>query len=386
LILSKGECSVRRHLYDKLTLLSFIFNLGAIFFVLMSPAFASGSITFQPSADMIYAPENRALVSRNTPVAINTDIKNGTIYYTIDGSVPTATGTKYTGPITLTSDTTIKAVAFSDGMGTSPISTISYIVYSSVYDISPITSDPSLSMDFVERDASLETRPGRKEWYKRKLFPVQNSSWGPKAKQYPGIKSPKSTDPAWLRRRIIAVAARYINTQFQHHNLIQWDPPQTWPMNPVLPVRLAHQSKGTDSSNFTAWVYNFGLGIEFTGYIDKQARMSSVKMPDGTRSKVQAVTGKLFKPDFNKLVSRLKMGDLVYISSGKDEDTADHVIIWIGKDPKTGEWLVIDSYDQVFNSTDKAGSYIPSGVQIRAFRKSSWYYEGFITALRIIPD
>jgi cell wall-associated NlpC family hydrolase len=377
---------VRRHLYDKFALPSYILILGALFFILAGDALALAGIIFQPKADTIYAPANKAVVSRNTTVAVNTDIKNAMIFYTTDGSAPTASSTRYTGPIRITRDTTIRAMAFRDGIGMNPISTMNYIVYSSAYDISPVISDASLSMDFVQRDDSLETSPARKDWYRKKLFPVQNSSWGPKAKQYPEVANYRLRDPEWLRKRIIAVAARYINTQFQHHNLIAWAPPQSWPMNPVLPVRLGHQSQGTDSSNFTSWVYNFGLGIEFTGYIEKQSRMTSVKMPDGSSSKVKAVTGRLFRPDFKKLISRLKMGDLIYISSGKGRQTADHVVIWIGNDQKTGEWLVIDSLDQVFNSKDSTGSYIPSGVQIRAFRENSWYYEGFVTALRIIKD
>jgi cell wall-associated NlpC family hydrolase len=377
---------MRRHLNKNRYVLNLIFILMAANLIFNGIAWSSGGVIFSPSSDSVYATGNKAVVSINTPVAINSNIKNAIIYYTTDGTIPTTASIRYTGPITITRDTTIKATALRDGIEIGPFSTINYIVYSSPYDISSITSEASLSMDFIERDALLETEPISRDWYKKRLFSVQNRYWGPKAKQYPGIKNPKSADPAWSRRRIIAVAARYINTQYQHHCLIKWDPPQTWPLNPLLPVRLGHQSPGTDCSNFTSWVYNFGLGVEFTGYIDKQARMSSVRMPDGSSSKVEILTGKLFRPDFNKLASKLKMGDLVYISSGKGEENAGHVVIWIGKDPKTGEWLVIDSYDMVSNSIDSAGNYIPSGVQIRAFRKNSWYYKGFITALRIIQD
>jgi hypothetical protein len=376
---------MRRHLNENMHVLGFVFSLIAVNLIFSGVAWSSGGIIFSPPSDSVYTTGNKAVISRNTPIAISTDIKNATIYYTTDGSIPTTAAMKYTGPITITTDTTIKVSAYRDGTEIGPFSAINYIVYSSPYDISPITSEPSLSIDFIGRDALLETMPGSKDWYKRRLYSIQNRYWGPKANQFPGIKNPKSTDPAWLRRLIIAVAARYINTQYQHHYLIKWDPPQTWPMNPVLPVRLGHQSQGTDSSNFTSWVYNFGLGVEFTGFMVKQARMSSVRMADCYSVKVKTITGKLFKPDFNKLTGKLKMGDLIYISSGKEE-TADHVVIWIGKDPQTGEWLVIDSYDMVSNSIDSAGNYIPTGVQIRAFRKNSWYYKGFITALRIIQD
>jgi hypothetical protein len=378
---------VKRFFHETdMTVLKFIFILTAVNFIFSGIAWGTGAITFSPPPDEVYASGNKAVVSRNTTVAIKTDIRNATVYYTTDGSIPTAAGMKYTTPIIITSDTTIKAVAYKEGKGTSPLSTISYTVYSSPYDISSIISDPSLSADFIERDASLETKPARKDWYKKRAFSVRSRFWGPKAKQFPDIKNPQPADNEWLRRRIIAVAARYINAQYQYHYLISWDPPQSWSMNPLLPVRLGHQSQGTDSSNFASWVYNFGLGVELTGYIVKQAKTSSVRMPDGSSAKVKTIKGKLFKPEFSKLTGRLKMGDLIYISTDKDKNTADHVAIWIGKDPETGEWLVIDCYDTVSDMADSAGNYIPTGVQIRAFRENSWYYKGFITALRIIPD
>ncbi len=369
-----------------MTVLKFIFILTAVGFIFNGIAWGTGIITFSPPPDEVYASENKAVVSRNTTVAINADIRNASIYYTTDGTIPTAAAMKYTAPITITSDTTIMAMSFSNGKGVSPLSTISYIVYSSPYDISPIISEPSLTADFIERDSSLETKPARKDWYRKRAFSVRSRYWGPKAKQFADIKNPQPSDKEWLRRRIIAVAARYINAQYQYHYLISWDPPQSWLMNPLLRVRLGHQSQGTDSSNFSSWVYNFGLGIEFTGYIVKQAKMSSVRMPDGSSTRVRTIKGKLFKPDFSKLTSKLKMGDLIYISTDKDKDTAEHVAIWVGKDPKTGEWLVIDCYDTVSDMTDSAGNYIPTGVQIRAFRKDSCYYKGFVAALRIIPD
>ena len=50
------------------------------------------------------------------------------IYYTIDGSTPTANSTEYSGPFTLSSDATIKAIAVKDGMTNSGVATATFTV------------------------------------------------------------------------------------------------------------------------------------------------------------------------------------------------------------------------------------------------------------------
>ncbi len=52
----------------------------------------------------------------------------------------------------------------------------------------------------------------------------------------------------------------------------------------------------------------------------------------------------MFKPDFDNMTGKLEIGDLIYVSSGKEE-TTDHVVISTDRDSKTGKWFVIASYD-----------------------------------------
>ena len=54
--------------------------------------------------------------------------KNGTIYYTLNGSIPTTTSTKYTGPITIGSTTTLKFLASDLAGNKSPIYTQIYTI------------------------------------------------------------------------------------------------------------------------------------------------------------------------------------------------------------------------------------------------------------------
>jgi len=73
--------------------------------------------TFSPVAGLYTAPQD---------VTISTKTEGASIYYTIDGSEPTATSTLYLAPITVSAATTIKAIAIKEGMNNSDIATASY--------------------------------------------------------------------------------------------------------------------------------------------------------------------------------------------------------------------------------------------------------------------
>ncbi|MBR1387331.1 MAG: M6 family metalloprotease domain-containing protein [Alloprevotella sp.] len=60
-------------------------------------------------------------------VTISTTTAGATIYYTLDGTTPTTSSTKYTGPITVDDDTTIMAIAEKDGE-TSGVEVAEYII------------------------------------------------------------------------------------------------------------------------------------------------------------------------------------------------------------------------------------------------------------------
>ena len=61
-------------------------------------------------------------------VEISTATEDAVIYYTTDGSEPTAESTKYTGAIAVDQSMTIKAVAVKDGMKDSEIASASYLI------------------------------------------------------------------------------------------------------------------------------------------------------------------------------------------------------------------------------------------------------------------
>lgn len=88
-------------------------NIARAYNELLSPVFVNEG-TYSESADVIIA-------------AGDTDTEN--IYYTIDGTTPSAAnGTLYTAPFTITTETTVKAVAVKEGWTDSPIAIGHYMI------------------------------------------------------------------------------------------------------------------------------------------------------------------------------------------------------------------------------------------------------------------
>lgn len=174
----------------------------------------------------------------------------------------------------------------------------------------------SLTADFEYRDSLPETNTPESDWFKY-------SSWGPSASIYPEVTIPKGVDPVeWKIDRIIEVAKKYIGVPYNHSHI------------PTL---------GFDCSNYTSWVYNYGLGIKFSSGITRQSESAGRMLTEG---------------------EEFKKGDLLFISNSSGTAIV-HVVIYIDKDS------IIDS---TIDSID--------GVAIRGFK--GWYKDRFSFARRII--
>ena len=75
--------------------------------------------TFSPEAGVYTSAPN---------VTISTDTQGATIYYTTDGTDPTTSSSVYSSPITISSTTTIKAMAVKNGMENSAVATATYAI------------------------------------------------------------------------------------------------------------------------------------------------------------------------------------------------------------------------------------------------------------------
>lgn len=84
--------------------------------------YSTGSPVLPASEAPTFTPEAQAFQGQ---LAV-TLAGNGDIYYTIDGTQPTAESTKYSAPILLTATTTVKAIAIEEGKRPSPVVSATY--------------------------------------------------------------------------------------------------------------------------------------------------------------------------------------------------------------------------------------------------------------------
>ena len=180
--------------------------------------------------------------------------------------------------------------------------------------------------DFPERDHLPQSPVPPQKWYANPGL----GSWGPGSAVYPPVAVPAGYDAlAWKRARVAAVARRYIGLAYRHHHIPAYDPPGEGP--------------GLDCSNFTSWVYNYGLGLRFTSAIAAQA--------DGPKA-----PGRRLAPD-----EPWAVGDLLFITS-RDGSHVSHVAVWLG------DGQLIDSHK--------------TGVAVR--RYAGWYRDCLSHVRRVI--
>ena len=84
-------------------------------------------------------------VNSGTEVTISCATDGAKIYYTTDGSEPTASSTEYKAAISVTPPMTLKAIAVKDGMNDSAVASASYTIYTPKYS----------GGDFVLKDGTI---------------------------------------------------------------------------------------------------------------------------------------------------------------------------------------------------------------------------------------
>ncbi len=104
-------------------------NMGKdVFTYLGSHTMDGGSTPGETKAANVTASPAAGAVAVGTSVTLATDTADAKIYYTIDGTEPTAASTEYKAPIVINADTTIKAIAVKTGLDNSDLSTFAYTI------------------------------------------------------------------------------------------------------------------------------------------------------------------------------------------------------------------------------------------------------------------
>ncbi len=249
--------------------------------------------------------------------------------------------------------------------------------YESPYSVK--LTEPSESLCQCEsqsprNDWRLESQTPFEEWYSQAIK-KKYQAWGPEPRHFPAPDNLNTKSAEWKRQRLLAVAVRMIGLPYQHHHIPDWNPPADWPWKEV---KYGCNSKGLDCSNFTGWLYNFGLGIKLNTNIEKQADSQLIDAEVIT-------TNGVGKENYELLVKGLKTGDLLYIKK-RNEEKISHVIMWVGvygKAPNDVP-LIIDCTGE--GHKDSNSNDIPVGVHLRPFTPDSWYFNRFSHAHRIIKD
>ena len=106
---------------------------------LLSSSFVNGAVTIPGPlcAQPTFAPAAGSYSSAQS-VSISTTTSGATIRYTTDGSTPSETnGVVYTGPVTISSNTMLQALAYANGMTDSPVASAAYTILCALPTFSP---------------------------------------------------------------------------------------------------------------------------------------------------------------------------------------------------------------------------------------------------------
>ena len=84
------------------------------------------TIGLPPATAPTFSPPTATSFYTTLSVTLSDATSGATIYYTLDGSTPTTSSTLYTGPITISTSTTVEAIAIANGYSASDVATARY--------------------------------------------------------------------------------------------------------------------------------------------------------------------------------------------------------------------------------------------------------------------
>lgn len=253
--------------------------------------------------------------------------------------------------------------------------------YKSPYKVNFTFRDDELSGDLVKgprADPKQQSTVPFRDWY-GDAVKTRWRSWGPPSVHYAAPAGLATKGVEWARQRVIAAGLRLAGYSYQHHHIPDWEPPADWPRSAT---QKTPPEKGLDCSNFTTFAYNLALGIRPNSDVQDQAALTEVPGPGPNRTTpVQRIEVPARYEDYERT---LRTGDLLFVKNKAGE--VSHVVLWVGKigHSRDGTPLILDSTGT--GAKDSEGQEIPDGIQLRPFKRGSWYAGSASHVLRILPD
>ena len=112
---------------DDYEYIGFRSNSSALYLNVVTITWETSGSVAPTCATPTFSPTEGVFTSAQT-VTISTETDGATIYYTTDGTAPTASSTEYTGAINVSTTTTIKAIAVKEGNNNSTVATATYTI------------------------------------------------------------------------------------------------------------------------------------------------------------------------------------------------------------------------------------------------------------------
>ena len=226
----------------------------------------------------------------------------------------------------------------------------------------------------------------REDWYRREAYRLrsfENLAYGARPIDFPPPMAYNASSQ-WERERVLTAAAQLLGMHYQHHHIPVFDPYPTHPEWPWLKVRSGIRGRGLDCSNFVSWVYNYALGIRLSGSVTEASEQTRVRGPGGAGTRISVLPGSE-GVSFEDFVASLRPADIIYVRS--ERGFISHCILWIGDSLATDangkdKYFIIDSTGP--GEIDSHGARMPDGVQIRPFRRDSWYFRNAAFVHRVI--
>ncbi len=115
-------------------------NSARVFFTVPSP----GAPNTPTAAQTTYSVAGKTFTG-TLPVTLSSTTPGASIYYTVDGTVPTTSSTLYTGALSLTNTTMLRTIVSAPGYGLSAVTSQSYIALNSTASTSATLGSASVS-------------------------------------------------------------------------------------------------------------------------------------------------------------------------------------------------------------------------------------------------